>query len=453
MNPSSVVAKSMYDLLLLSILTITLALLWVALLRNSRDLYLQRIGQFGKARHVAPYVNYTQARHAADQRRGKIEAALKELDSRGVVFKEFIEVPPALSDVTGEMQEPFESDESEPFWHTALLSLQQESDQHLLVERVTDTIVCLERLRLIKWAEFPSNIRLERITRGLNSRKFPWRVVIATNHPKPLESWFGKTEVRDWIGIGIDLVPAGPAKVRREAPSTQEEQHNPTAGAFGACRVGDDGMYGVVAGVVQDGDDEYGVTCRHVISSECDALCWPNQPVRPQKHNYTQRSPDTAFVTLQHACKPKGCCFGKPVNRSVQVAALDQAAITMAHDSGSTLRKSPDVDGTRGVLLAALVSNFKLGEYSYRGSHVLIAPQFYTQFLVTWPRSGRFSVAGDSGAWVMDEGTGAWLGMIVGGAEPPNTQTYAIAANYVLRAFRLFKKSKLPLRTKVFSER
>jgi hypothetical protein len=440
---------------IIAIFTISLALLWVMLLRHSHALYLRRIGQYGKARNVVPYVSHAKAREAADDRRAKIESAIKEVDNRGVVFQEFLEIPPVLSNELDRVRQPFESDESDPFWHTALLSLQQESDQHLLVERVTDTIVCLQRSGWITPAEFPSHIRLEPIPSGMRGDQFPWRVVIATDHPVPLEKWLRYPGIQYWLGIGIDLVPASAAESRRkkqkEPPA--EGRPNPRARAHGACRVGDDGMYGVVAGILQDGDAEYGVTCRHVISSECGALSWPSQPVRPQTGIYTRHSPDAAFVKLQHECKPKGFCFVNLGVRSAQISALDQAAIEMAANNGSTLKKAPDADGTRGVVIAARVSSFKLGDYTYRGAHVLIAPQFYKQYLVTWPISRRFSVDGDSGSWVMDEGTGAWLGMIVGGAEWPNTQTYAIAANYVLRAFRLFKRSKLPLRTKVFSER
>jgi hypothetical protein len=434
------------------------AYLWVELLRQARARYRQRIGQFGKARRVAPYVNDTTARQAASARRLKIEATLREVNDRGVVFQEFIEVPPDLQIAVNPSAQAFGDDESEPFWHTALLSIQQESDQHLLIERVTDAVVCLERAGFISREQFPSNIRLERLPSGAaGGDKFPWRVVIATDHPEKLEAWLGTRAAREWVGIGIDLVPASlpvAKSINRDRESGDNlRPANPTAGAHGACRLGDDVMYGVVGGVVLGDDDEYGVTCRHVVSSECGALVWPGQPVRPPSYVYTQRSPDVAFVNLRHACKPKGVCFVGPERPGEKVAALDQTAISTAVDSGALLKKAPADDGTRGVVLAAHVSSFKLKEYSYRGAHVMIVPKFYKQWLLTWPLSRRFSVAGDSGSWVLDAKTGAWLGMIVGGSLPPNTQTYAVAANYVLRAFKLFKKSKSPLRAKVFSER
>lgn len=388
--------------------------LWLCLAALSRFLYNRRIGRSGLdflRRCTIPSPPVEISRRAADDRRRRLQGFLNEFrQSRGIPI-EFIEVPGELK----VEQRRFPEDDASRFWHASRLHLQLRSDHYLLLERVTDALVCLQRAGRLNTEEFPISVRLERSSYARSRQSLPWRVVITAFKPTTLKELMLALDIQDWLGIGIDFVrPANSSSVQPQ----------------GRCAVGSDGLEGMVGGLVHDSRNEtYGVTCRHVLSSECGSLYWPAAPVRPPDHDFTQESPDVAFIRLGSHC------FTMNHARTTQVLPATQCDVDLASQRETKIRKSPDTDSVMGVVTFSNVSGFRLGDHFYRGPHFHITPDFHQQFGLTWPRSRRFSSQGDSGAWVMDTETRQWLGIVVGGFPSPNTMTVALCAEHVCNAF------------------
>lgn len=79
---------------------VVLVPLWLLSILVSRILYKRTMGLPLLGREVdpaVPYVNVAAALRAASERRGRLEAFLREHVSQGVVRREFIEVPPGLA--------------------------------------------------------------------------------------------------------------------------------------------------------------------------------------------------------------------------------------------------------------------------------------------------------------------------------------------------------------------
>jgi hypothetical protein len=123
----------------------------------------------------------------------------------------------------------------------------------------------------------------------------------------------------------------------------------------------------------------------------------------------------------------------------VDVAELEEILNDIELKRNPKVRKLPDRDGIIGVV-QGLQSNLSLGQYFYRPQHLAITPDFYKWLGIVFPLSRRFSIAGDSGAWLIDQRTSKWVGMIVGGYKPPNTSTIALLGCSVLEAFRQYEK-------------
>ena len=88
-----------------------------------------------------------------------------------------------------------------------------------------------------------------------------------------------------------------------------------------------------------------------------------------------------------------------------------------------------------GVVRFAKVQGVKLGRYFYRGYHFELTPYFTSRFGIYFPLSRSFSVPGDSGSWVLTVGSREWMGIVIGGFDPPNNNmTMALASDYVLEA-------------------
>lgn len=369
--------------------------------------------------NIVPYTSKQHAQRAADERRERLREHLAEFSGPSVPV-EFIELPPGLPEARLFSSE---GNEATAFWRASRLHLQLNRDRHLLIERVIDTLVYLYRAGLLAQQEFPSRISLERIPRWHRRGKYPWRAVIATDHTWVLQKWLSEEEVREWLGIGVDCVPAVEIKLP-EKPSPPESAPQVAMSAQGRCREGTDGLEGVVGGVIEGGGMmPLGLTCWHVVSSSCPSVFWPSTP-RPT-HEFTQESPDAVFIR-QSDCFPEWT----QSRRAVTVAALD--ALSDYADKGTKLVKAPNHDGVRGIVKYAEVNGFRLGSHFYRGPHICIKPYLFKRFGLTWPRSRQFSQAGDSGSWIINPETGAWIGMVVGG----DSTTAAIASHYLIDAFR-----------------
>jgi hypothetical protein len=326
-------------------------------------------------------------------------------------------------------------EEAAAYWRAARLHLQLEKDHLLLLERATDALVCLHRAGHLKREEFPISIGVERVPRLVRAGKFPWRVVIVARYPEALRQAFGTVGDSDqgwqeWLGIGVDAI-----RHRGTTPTTSGSLAHP----FGRCLNGQDGKDGVIGGLIgAPGEPPLGATCRHVLSSVCSSIAWPNPPIRPLNREFTQESPDAAFINVDNPCF--GRFEGKVAKLAVEGRVLSQDAITLAARLGSRLRKSPDSDAMDGCVVNSEKSGFWLGDYFYRGPHVEIDLRSYYRFWLRWPlffRYRGFSKDGHSGSWVVDTETRGWVGMIVGITD--RNVSVAIAGHFLADAFSRFK--------------
>jgi len=328
---------------------------------------------------------------------------------------EFLEVPPGLPEFRLSV---FTFSDPTRHWHASRLSIELEDDAYRLLERVTDAVFSFVRAGRLKSSQFPTMIRLEKAPK--TGRKFPWRVVISTEHTDTLFALFSNREVSRWCGIDVDI---------RRSSQTAETQ--------GRCREGVDGLEGVIGGVLEDvrNGDRYGVTCAHVLSSVCPTVFWSGG--KPANKIYTADKPDAVFT------KPISGCFQDKVFQERAVTIAKSRDIESIQGSQTTLRLTPHDNGVRGLVDQGLASGFILDGVLYRGPHFVIVPKFTLQFGVIFPLSRRFSTAGDSGSWVVTE-EGVWLGMIVGGHKPPNTTSFAILGQHLVNAFVRSQSASIP---------
>lgn len=422
----------------LAIGLVGLLVLWLCLVAITRFLHSLRIGLSGldflQGRSIRrPSLEIS--RRAADDRRRRLQGFLNEFPEGTGVPIEFIDVPGGLE----VERRRFEQENASRFWHASRLRLQLRSDQYLLLERVTDALVCMQRGGRLKEDDFPISIRLKRTRDWLSRKSFPWRIVVTTVKPRILKKLILELGIGDWLGIGIEFVKPAQSFARGRTRNSGAGPQPPIVQAQGRCTLGSDGLEGIVGGVVHDVHNHaFGVTCRHVLSSECGSLYWPGRPVRPPENEFTLETPDVAFIELGSSC------FAGNNGSKVQAMPATQSDIDLAAARELRVQKSPDTDGVSGVVLFSNVSGFKLGRHFYRGPHFQITPAFYRKFWLTWPRLGRFSSKGDSGAWVIEGETRRWLGMVVGGFAPPNTLSVAISAEYICDAFRRFQVTANP---------
>lgn len=328
---------------------------------------------------------------------------------------EFLDVPPGLPEVRLNV---FALNDPARHWHASRLSIELEDDAYRLLERVTDAVFSFARVGRLESSQFPTMIRLERAAR--TGHKFPWRVVISTEDTDTLFALLSNREISRWCGIDVDI--------RRSSQ---------TAMTQGRCREGVDGLEGVIGGVLEDArnGDRYGVTCAHVLSSVCPTVFWSGG--KPANKIYTAEKPDAVFT------KSISGCFQDKVFQERAVTIATSKDIERIQSGQTPLRMTPHDNGVRGLVDQGLASGFILDGVLYRGPHLVIVPKFTVQFGVIFPRSRRFSTAGDSGSWVVTE-EGVWLGMIVGGHKLPNTTSFAILGQHLVNAFVRSQSASIP---------
>jgi hypothetical protein len=409
------------------------AAVWAVAAAVSEWLHARRVGApfLGLGRgYTFPAPDIGLSRLAAQARRVRLTEFLQRFDNTGGVPLEFLEVPPGGE---GGGRERYSDDETQ-YWRAARLRMQLRSDHLLLLERVTDALVHFQREGRLSAEDFPVSIRLERIPVRLREI-LPWRVVLTTANPRGVLAQLADPALQGWFGIALRV-----HRPRGQRPGGTPEQ-GPTAegsaaggpsrpprtltAAHGRCVAGSDGLEGTVGGTIgEPGGEFYGVTCAHVLSSACIDRRWP---LHPPDREFTQERPDVALIRLHQPCFVAK--NGAP--------ALDaaQADIELAVARGSKVGKLPPLDKVHGLVITAAASGFKLGPFFYRGPHFHVTPYFVRQFGIVWPRDKRFSKEGNSGCWIFDEETQQWLGMVIGGFEPPNTLSVGISSEFIRDAF------------------
>jgi len=427
-------------------------LFWAAVAVLSRILHNRQLGHGRKRYQIAPPPLQTSMAASADRRRA-LTRHIERFSSEGGIGLEFIEHPPGLENVRAR---EFPLNDVARYWHASRLNLQLEDDGFRLLERVTDTFVCLQRAGRISADQFPYAIHLQRKS-AKTKLIAPWLAVISSDEPDVLFKVLEDLEIRDWLGIGIDFVSRKSKTHRNEngpeatptppsaAPSAPRGGAPPAAAAgggaavaFGRCTLGNDGLDGRVGGTIGLGGQKIGVTCRHVLSTDCGSIAFPMYPLRPLPADFTQEVPDVAFIKLNNACFSEDTA-----HVSEDISAMSQDDLDKAVKSRIIVAKSPRTDRRRGVIVTSEMSGFKLGNHFYRGPHFGLTQYFVNVLGITWPLWKRFSKPGDSGSWIVNRETKAWYGMVVGGYEPPVTLSVGISAAYVLDAFSRYQQAQV----------
>lgn len=423
---------------LYAIILLTILLLYIATLLLNR--HWQHIRQQGKRvrQNIIPTQTLESAYNAADIRREKILNILYETERSDFDAPEFIELPPTLSEALftqSQKPENLQERQNIAHWRTARLLMQLNESRYLLTERVTDLIVSLLRAEKIRPHEFPSAIFLERLHPNTGDAFFPWRVVIETNYPRALAPWFLREGVLDWIGIGIQFsVPIDrlkdSANRRDDGTSTP-----PLIFSLGKCIVGTNGREGTVGGVFRHSTGvAEGLTCRHVLTSTCNSLRWPEIPGAGAT-GFSELFPDAALIDL------RAPCFKVGGTKSRRVSIANAGQIDSAVSASTKIRKSTNNTSLNGIIKHGYLSSFNLGTSFYRGHHFVVQPEFKKRLGIIFPIIRSFAKPGHSGDWILDEKLEVWFGMVVGGYVPPNIGTVVLSAELIANAYTLHIKN------------
>jgi hypothetical protein len=293
---------------------------------------------------------------------------------------EFVEVPPTFSAM--ESRESAIESLDERAGQMARLRWQVKADQFLLAERVVDTILASRRYLQGSFSSGLPLIRLTCFESQLASRGlFPWKVVIETSQPEADSSAI--LQASEWLGIGVDF-----AQRRRIRP-------------FGRCEVLG-GLNGVVGGVLENGNEEYLMTCSHVLSLNCKSLVH-HGTLAPRSNQ-----PDAALIRRGNPCfklsKKLIACL--PADEDLlERIMLKKARIEKRH---------PDMRPRKGVIRSR-VHSIPLNGNVLRFPHFEVLPWNSKLLRITRIFDSPFSKEGDSGSWVFDVGSGNWLGMVIAG--------------------------------------
>jgi hypothetical protein len=366
-------------------------------------------------RALLPDVKYETAIKIADERRVQLQRILTEIGDAGFVRQEFLEAPPKfeLAETRSLADTP-----PEAYAQTVRLRWQLKADELLLLERVIDAIVTFKRLKSpvsTQREQFDEYlcVKVEHLGRVSRERGlFPWRVIIETDNPTFYKEVFHS--LSDWVGIGIDLAPANKVEL------------------FGQCQI-PEGMEGVVGGLIV-GQEEYGMTCSHVISPHCGSLAFKGDP------SLSGQQPDAALINSATDCFDLGA--RRSNKRTINVAPnllIDSCILNKTKVINLNFHKS-----STGFVLAR-VGTFTVGKVLYRFPHLQVISKRVVLGFVTIPFIYKyFSEPGKSGSWIGEKDTDSWIGMIVGGSRNPPL-SYLAESEPLVQFFELLltQKSKL----------
>src|SRR5688572_12122466 len=395
----------MSDLLKIAItavvsIALTIGALWALFLRR---VPLSRAAPTPKTKRRIP--DPARVREIVAERRARIRQALAEVGPTGVVQEEFVELPP--------QQEPFPrhrfgENRVAAAYHTAILNWQLADDRYVLLERVIDAMVSLQRQQ--PGATPPADLLFSARLCPTDWRQRnapPPRVVIEAARPPQFEKYLDG--LRDCLGV--ELQPLLETK------------------PLGACTEGTGGSTGQLSGVLRDPGPNgtgYGLVCHHVLSDSCGSLEWPDPPNRPEHGQYGDDRPDAALVSLGNPC------FCAKEMAEVPIVCAQSADVDRFSAAGLPVVKWPALGGRRGTI-GGLLSAFPYNGRQVRGPHLFILAEFHRRVGITLPLlDTAFSKPGHSGAWVTDQDRTLWFGMVVQGAPAPSARTFALLASFLL---------------------
>lgn len=212
---------------------------------------------------------------------------------------------------------------------------------------------------------------------------YPWRVVIESSDPN-LPAHLHESPVRP--SIAVDFVYA-------KAPLRP----------FNRCQAGNGGLAGVAGGILMQPSTgrHWSTTCRHVTGDGCMSMAYP-------PGDWSDAS--TPDAVLLHS---DSSCFTRP-SAPVDVAPASEADTARLQTSAAPVRKfHPDRPTKLGWV------RYPVGAVHYMGRlirfpHFSVRPRQWQVGPLRFP-PGVFSRPGDSGSWVLEEGSRLWLGMVVAG--------------------------------------
>jgi hypothetical protein len=193
---------------------------------------------------------------------------------------EFLEKPPFLQEELTLLS--FEDNHAKACGQMARLVWQLQDDHFLLAERVVDAVVSIRRVADRQLSQSPGRplqyplvrlVSLSRKDRRLDL--FPWVAVIEASNPEPYKRALG--ELTDWLGIGV-----GFSASRSIRP-------------FESCREGF-GAVGTIGGILSNGNQEYAVTCSHVLAANCKLVQFRGDP------KADSNQPDAALLDRGTPC-------------------------------------------------------------------------------------------------------------------------------------------------------
>ena len=359
-----------------------------------------------------PYVTSEEAYDIANYRREQIERFLQEFGGEKFLPYEFLERPEYYSEFAPRR---FEGDIAVSAWHAARLRDELTDARYLLAGRVIDLVTYFFRKNYLSEEDMPSSIRIEPIKLGYRSREmYPWRIVIESSVPDLMYNLL--EPLKGWIGVGVDFA--------KPIATT----------AYRVCAEGNCASEGVVGGALkfEYDEDSLFVTCRHVLCEKCPYEYKP--PTKYWYSDFTDMEPDVALLRVGGPYSLKSYS---------RVRCMNATDIQWARKEDVKFKKSIDKSRCRAKIDIAEIRMFHMGGQDYIGPHVLLTPHVVKRFWVYWPLfPRRFSRRGESGTWVVEDESNDWLGMVIGGWEPPFIGTVVLAGHHLLDGTGAFLNSK-----------
>jgi hypothetical protein len=348
---------------------------------------------FRRKKTILGDATYSSVQRAADERRNKIRTFLDRSEG-GTSFSRFIELPEDRDNENFGIRYSQLESISERVAQKIKLEWQLQNDAYLLAERLVDLLIYYNSA-LSQSVRDPyyylsflrSNVPVIKLRRNYvkNDKYFPWKIVISA----PMDYW-GEVEhflfrFRNWLPIKIELersiyfVPHGfcSRAIHRE---------------------------GTVGGVLRNGTGQvYPMTCTHVVADDCHCV---HQKGEPKLYS---EQPD---ATLLHAN-----CFINANNLNRKLSVAHSQLVDHLILSRRPVKKVGNVISRKKGIIVGRIIDFPMEGTLFRFPHLEIVPKLDIYFgFLTWPLfHSVFSKPGDSGSWVISEGSDLWVGMVVGG--------------------------------------
>jgi hypothetical protein len=374
-------------------------------------------------------------RQAADRRNKIIQSGILltigDNVPEQISLKEFLEAPPLLEN---DVATTLESEEA--IGHEVRIAWQLDSIERLLTERLVDTIVYFHRKSLLPEPKVPVIRCLKK--NNLRNQYLNWCIVIETQFPDKYIELL--SPYKDWLAVNIEFLDLN--RVSRSLPVTH--------GSLGKCISNPGGNLGTLGGLLKNESSGliYGMTCNHVLSSECKCRMKENVPNNYMLNLNPKQIPDAALI--DDTC----CCFKKSKDLYIENITIcaQESDIDDCIAKKTPIKKiypSRDVK-TKGFVKYTMAT-YELNGVTKRFPCLNVRPQIWIFAGIIFPLFDRkLSRPGDSGSWLIIEekndngGKNKWIGMIAGG-DPNSREVYVLEAASLLDHFEKRDNAKYQL--------